>query len=266
MMKTPILTYHAIKDFTACLDDAYALQPVDFEAQLKHLSELGYKTTILATDTSKQEKAISDLDNKLIGLTFDDGHISNFTLAYPVLKKYGFKAIFFIIVNNIDKPGYISWEQLRQLETNGMSIGSHSMTHPILTRMTDRDVEYELKESKNILDKNLLFPTESISIPHGFWNNRIANIAFRVGYKQIFTSDEGYNSHDTETRIFKRIVIRKDYALKDFDKILRNNVFFCFFKRWEKFILIWLQKILGLDLYETLKKKWLIFKQIHRKC
>lgn len=264
MRKIPILTYHAIKDFATCLDDTYALWPVDFKAQLEHLYELGYKTTI-QTDTSEKENTISSIDNRLICLTFDDGYISNFTLAYPVLKKYGFKAIFFIVVNNIDKPGYMSWEQLRQLKADGMAIGSHSMNHPILTKMEDKDVEYELRESKNILDKNLLFSIDSISIPRGFWNDRIANIAFKVGYKQIFTSDEGHSNWNVETCIFKRTVIRKDYTLKDFDKIIRNNVFFFFLKKWERFFRIWLQKILGLGIYEVFKNKWLTFKQAPRK-
>ena len=160
----------------------------------------------------------------------------------------------------------MSWEQLRELNSNGMTIGSHTMNHQILTKMKEPDIEFELKESKRILEQKLLSPIDFLSIPRGFWNRRIADIARGAGYKGVFTSDEGHNDLNKDIYIFKRIVVRRDYSLNRFKEIVNNGKKFLLMKKMESFIRTGVKRLLSLEVYEMLKRNWLNFTENHRKC
>ena len=94
-------------------------------------------------------------DNKIVILNFDDGRKSQFTLAKPILDKYGFKATFYIVCNYIDnKPGYMDWKEVKQLSEEGHDIGSHSMNHINLGNLSKKELKFEIGKSKECLEKH----------------------------------------------------------------------------------------------------------------
>jgi peptidoglycan/xylan/chitin deacetylase (PgdA/CDA1 family) len=99
---------------------------------------------------------------KLIVLTFDDGFLDFYTDAYPVLQKYGFTATVFLPTAYIDgkRPGirgkeHLTWDQVRDLFAAGISFGSHTVNHPQLHNLSWKEIEYELRESKAIMESQL---------------------------------------------------------------------------------------------------------------
>ncbi len=121
-------------------------------------------------------------------LTFDDGMMNNFTRAWPVLREFHFPAYFFITVARIGQPGYMAWENLRELQDHGMIIGSHGMTHQLLVERSREDVGEELHKSRQILQENLGASVECFSIPRGFADRYVIDQAREAGYRHIFTS------------------------------------------------------------------------------
>lgn len=92
-------------------------------------------------------------NDKIVILNFDDGRKTQFTHAKPILDKYGFKATFYIVCNYIEKkPGFMNWEEVRQLYEEGHDIGSHSMDHLDLSKLSTKDLKYEIGESKKCLE------------------------------------------------------------------------------------------------------------------
>ena len=152
-------------------------------------------------------------------ITFDDGDITNYTRAYPILKELGLKAHFFILAGKINTPGYLSWEEIKELHSNGMTIGSHGITHKIMLGLNQKELDYEITESKNILEKRLGFKIDYFSIPRGFYNKNIIDLIKGAGYKAIFTSS--LKDHDD----FKigRIAIKGSWDLQHFTKALSGS-------------------------------------------
>jgi peptidoglycan/xylan/chitin deacetylase (PgdA/CDA1 family) len=98
-------------------------------------------------------------------ITFDDGMLSQYTLAKPILDKYNFKATFYIICNSVDKENRMNWNDIYVLEREGYEISSHSMNHKKLSKLSDEEMRYEIIESKRCLQENG-FDVTSFSFPY----------------------------------------------------------------------------------------------------
>jgi len=94
---------------------------------------------------------INNANNKAVILTFDDGPKSQYTNAKPVLDKYGYKATFDIICNDVGDNGYLTWEDISALYKEGYDIGSHSMDHKDLSKLSKKMVDFEVGQSKQCL-------------------------------------------------------------------------------------------------------------------
>lgn len=168
------------------------------------------------------EKQISLVikEHKDMIITFDDGEENNFVRAYPVIKNLGLQAYFFIIANKIGQEGYMTLRQVQELTNAGMLIGSHSLSHCILTEITDTELHHELKESKDILEKITGSSIDCLSIPRGFCNKRVIRTAIELGYKSIYASDyipKGFNN------CFKRIAVKNNWDIEYFKKAINGQ-------------------------------------------
>ena len=103
-------------------------------------------------------------------ITFDDGMLSQFTYAKPILDNYNFKAIFYIICNSVDKENRMNWNNIQILEEEGHEIGSHSMNHKRLSELSEENMKYEIIESKRCLQENG-FNVTSFSFPYNDGDN-----------------------------------------------------------------------------------------------
>ena len=91
--------------------------------------------------------------NKVVILNFDDGRKSQYTQAKPILDKYGFKATFYAVCNYLDnKKGYMSWKDIETLYKEGHDIGSHSMNHAHLEKLSKKGVSFEVAQSKKCFE------------------------------------------------------------------------------------------------------------------
>ena len=81
------------------------------------------------------------------------------------------------------------WEMISEMSNSGMHIGSHSCSHKNLLLLNDNDLDYEIKNSKNILEQKLGKEITSFSCPYGLYDRRIEYYVKNNGYKNFFTSD-----------------------------------------------------------------------------
>jgi peptidoglycan/xylan/chitin deacetylase (PgdA/CDA1 family) len=103
-------------------------------------------------------------------ITFDDGMLTQYTYAKPILDKFNFKATFYIICNSVDKENRMNWNNIQTLEEEEHEIGSHSMTHKRLSTLSEEEIRYEIIEAKRCLQEKG-FNVTSFSFPYNDGDN-----------------------------------------------------------------------------------------------
>jgi peptidoglycan/xylan/chitin deacetylase (PgdA/CDA1 family) len=219
-----------------------------FEEQMALLSERANTRVVTADDIFNK----AEDDAKKIVLTFDDGFIGNYLFAFDILKRYGFKATFFITVDDVSKDRYMSWEQLSVLYKNGHLIQSHTMTHAMLGECEENQITYELEASKKVIEDKIGSPVKYLSLPYGSLNERVIKIAKQIGYKAIFTSSYNEGNSDGELYQFGRIQVKDIYPLKKFLRLVDPNPSQIFFIRVNEGSKRLIKKIIGLNNYRKL--------------
>ena len=103
-------------------------------------------------------------------ITFDDGMLTQYTYAKPILDKYNFKATFYIFCNSVDKENRMNWNNIQTLEEEEHEIGSHSINHKRLSTLSEEEIRYEIIESKRCLQEKG-FNVTSFSFPYNDGDN-----------------------------------------------------------------------------------------------
>jgi peptidoglycan/xylan/chitin deacetylase (PgdA/CDA1 family) len=123
-------------------------------------------------------------------LSFDDGHVSNYVYALPLLEKYHCKATFFVIVGRISgHKDFMTWSHLAEIISLGHRVEAHSWSHAVLTSCTDAKLQTELVRSKGMIEDRLGVPVNALSAPHGRWSYRVLRACEEAGYRRLYTSD-----------------------------------------------------------------------------
>jgi len=194
----PVLTYHAIDQRPAAISTTPAL----FRRQLEELAGRGLTGISLAQAFAEREQT-GGFPPHSVALTFDDGYLSVFTEALPLLTAHGFTATVFLAAGLVGlaadaararNPDFdrdlLDWRQAEELLRAGFEIGSHSVSHPDLTRLEPAALERELGDAKSQLQQRLQVPVESFAYPYGRLNGTVRSAAGRH-YRRACTTRLG---------------------------------------------------------------------------
>lgn len=155
-----VLMYHLVEETPFTENDALFVTPEDFEAQLRALAEAGY--TFLFADE------YGPTDTPSVVLTFDDGYEDNYTIALPLLQKYGAKATVFVAVNLLGREHYLTEQQVRALADSAcVHIGSHTMNHARLGKLDADAMTQELSNSQAALRAMTGQSIRALAYPNG---------------------------------------------------------------------------------------------------
>jgi peptidoglycan/xylan/chitin deacetylase (PgdA/CDA1 family) len=163
----------------------------------------------------------SENPSLLPAVTFDDGHISDYEYALPILQSRGLIARFFITVGWTGiRPGYMGWRELRALHESGQMIGAHGWSHTLLTHCSPEDLDKELRGARLLLEERLGTPIATMSLPGGRFNRRILEACREAGYTQVYTSMPRAGREASEFLI-GRLNIRGNMSLDWIRNVLR---------------------------------------------
>jgi peptidoglycan/xylan/chitin deacetylase (PgdA/CDA1 family) len=207
-LQFPILMFHHIRDYYNLSDSlgmGLSISPSFFEEILKKIIAQKY-SVITFYDLLEFYFENKALPNKPIMLTFDDGYDDVFANAIPLLQKYSMKGSFSIITGLTGKPGYLNWEQIKQMKNLGEEITSHTVTQPSLAAVSDSDLKKELFDSKSTLDKQLNQFTQVLIYPSGRYDQKIMDEAKLAGYVMARTTESTYKLDGT--KLFQLPAIR----------------------------------------------------------
>jgi peptidoglycan/xylan/chitin deacetylase (PgdA/CDA1 family) len=163
----------------------YKLDLAEFKSHFKAIAEAIKSTPISVFDLP------AAMDNSLsLILTFDDGGSSAYSYIADILENYGWHGHFFVTVNYIGAPSFVTQEQIRALRKRGHVIGAHSCSHP--ERMSYLSWDQLIEEwgtSVAILSDILDEPVTIASVPGGYYSKKVAEAAAVSGVKALFTSE-----------------------------------------------------------------------------
>lgn len=186
----PILTYHSFDYGSGLLSVA----PENFERQMRYLKDKHYNVISL-------DELVGGIKNKrtftrnTVVITIDDGYENNFTRAYPILKKYGFPAIIFLITNSIGtRAAFLSWDEIKEMSKNNISFGGHTKNHVYLPSVNKEDVLWdEIVGCKKTIEEHIGIPVDYFCFPLGGFTEETEMLAKRAGYKGACVTNRGYD-------------------------------------------------------------------------
>lgn len=169
--EVPVLCFHRIEDDSKSV---YNVKPADFAADIKMLADSGYHSISPAQlyDYLVYNKT---LPSKPVIISFDDARVEGATIAAPILEKYGFRGVFFIMTITYNKKNYMTTEQIAQLAKAGHTIGLHSWDHTMVTKYkTAADWQKQVVAPKAQLEKIVGKPVEYWAYPDGIYDHKSA--------------------------------------------------------------------------------------------
>lgn len=198
--RMPILMYHYVSDPPADADiyrTDLSVSPAELRRQLTYLRDNGY-TTITLYDLARALANRQALPPKPVILTFDDGYRDNYTNAFPLLREFGMRGVFFLVTDFIDSgnPNYMTWEMAAEMARAGMSMEIHTRTHPNLTELKPEDVIYQVQGAQQIIAQRTGVTPRFVAYPGGFFNEAIVGqmrdldlwggVTTRFGYSHLY--------------------------------------------------------------------------------
>lgn len=198
--QVPILCYHQVRNWKPTdgkVGKDYIVEIQNFKDQIKMLADSGYHT-ILPDQLYAYLNTGAKLPSKPIMLTFDDTDLDQFTVVNPTLKKYGYKAVYFIMTVSIGKKGkfvdYMSADQIKQLSDEGNVIGSHTYDHKNFKKYAGKDWEEQLDKPTKRLEEITGKKMTEFAYPFGLWNAEgipeLKKRGFRMAYQLSTKRDE----------------------------------------------------------------------------
>ncbi|OLP17593.1 polysaccharide deacetylase [Leptolyngbya sp. 'hensonii'] len=206
--KVPILMYH---DILIQKQVFFDVTPGEFEDHLEAIRTNGLTPISMAQLVAHLRTGVP-LPAKPVLLSFDDGYRGHYTFVYPLLKKYGYPAVFAIYTNKIDKQlgrSSMTWEQVKEMAADPLvTIAAHSLSHPPdLRALPNAQLKQEIFASKVILEQNLGIPIRYFVYPAGFYDERVAKLVTEAGYEAALTMDdlnEGFAGQSESLLAIKR--------------------------------------------------------------
>jgi len=183
-VRVSIFMYHSVAPWYPGMSRVQrdlTVEPAVFDGQMRYLKENGF-TAVSLEDLIDHLLRGAPLPDKPVVLTFDDGWENQYRYGLPALAKYGHRATFFVTTDFLGHGRFMTWPQIKELEAQGMSIGSHTKSHPFLARVSEPRVKGEVEGSKAVLEKFLGHPVRTFAYPYGSYNSRVASAVHAAGY------------------------------------------------------------------------------------
>jgi len=210
-----VLLYHRVgSPFVRSVVAGQYVLPSLFRRQLRAMIASGYLPVTLeaAVDAATAERRFA--------VTFDDGYASFARRALPVLAEMGVPATVFVVVGAIG--GTNKWDQLAgdrvepmmskqeilDVSAAGVEVGSHTLSHPRLTQLSQRALEREVRDSKAVLEDLLGRVVTSFSYPYGDWDERTRDAVASAGYRLAVATTRGVIRPSVDKLAIPRVNVR----------------------------------------------------------
>ncbi|MFM5050991.1 polysaccharide deacetylase family protein [Aeromonas veronii] len=218
----PVIMYHRFIEQDSEKGVHGTWMPITmFEKHLRLMKWLGYETLTFRDLADKGFIHRLQYGKKYLMITADDGYQDNLTRMLPLLEKYGYKAVVYVVTgegynrwdvehptNPDTKVSLMSGEQVKALAASGhVEIGGHTLTHPRLSKLTPEQQAHEIQENKRQLEALLGHPLLSFAYPYGDMNESAKEQAITAGYRFAVATNSGPKAMHQDPFQIRRIAI-----------------------------------------------------------
>jgi len=222
--QVPILCYHRLRAWkptdTHSMKD-YIVPVETFKEQIKILADSGYHT-ILPDQLFAYLTTGAPLPPKPIVLTFDDSEEEHFTIAATEMKKYGFKAVFFVMTVTLDRPGYLTKQEIKALSDEGHMVESHTWDHHNVKKYEGKDWEIQVERPIKTLESITGKPVKYFAYPFGLWNEEAIPQLKKYGIIAAFQLVDKRSQQEPLYTI-KRMIVPGEWTAAQMLKRMKSN-------------------------------------------
>ena len=224
--RVPVLMYHEIADATAT-SSPLAVAPDVFADQLAYLHDDGFYTLTACELAAFLADGVGALPDRPVVLTFDDGYGDFYTDALPVLKQHGFTGTLFQTTGWVGKEGeakrMLNWRELAELHDTGIEIGAHTVRHPQLDQLPEKELRDELYISKSVLEDKLGFAVPGLAYPFGYSNRKVREVARELGYTYAYSVDNALTTDAAGKFTLPRLTVRRTTTMDQFRRMVNGK-------------------------------------------
>lgn len=229
--EVPVLLYHRIiTDSAQAGKHGTYVTLAQIDAHFRYLKRNNY-TPVTFEDLKFIDRF--DCDKKYVVLTFDDGYRDNYTLLMPLLEKYGFKAVIYLVTHKAENSWdlkderrtfpLLTREQVIDMSKRGIEFGAHTMNHVDLTQVGVEVAWKEIEGSKKYLEDLLGKEVKTFAYPYGRTNDAVKELVKRAGFKYGIGTVNGPLAMQQDLYNIRRIVIHPDTNIFRFARKVKGN-------------------------------------------
>jgi len=212
----PILLYHHIEEHDP--PGRYYIPPEDFAGQMKALRDWGY-TSITPLQLITAITTGAALPPRPVVITFDDGDLSVYTQAFPIMRQFGFVGATYLVGDYLNAEEFMTTGMVKDLAANGWEIGAHSMSHLDLTAQHD-NLSEETGGVRALLRSEVGVPINTFAYPFGTVDADVANAVAKAGYYGGMGLGIGYVHDLYDLYYLSRIEVRAGTSIDELGKML----------------------------------------------
>lgn len=224
--RVPIFAYHQVAETGAEGGYPWTVTPAAFEAHLRVLAGEGCQVTDLENFVTELRQG--RVSPRTVVLTFDDGFRGVWLHAYPLLKRYGFRATLFLATESIDTASFpwvaprlrghedpdewrpLRWSEVREMTSPTLGLGSHTVSHPHLARCTAADMAREVNDSRRRIKEEAGVEVTLLAYPggiarYGDHSEQTRQVLAAAGYTAAVVSEIGRNGRGADPLRLRRL-------------------------------------------------------------
>jgi peptidoglycan/xylan/chitin deacetylase (PgdA/CDA1 family) len=202
--RVPVLTYHRVAPVSAVGQLDLKVDPANFVAELAALHQAGYHTIHQSQLFNALYKGAA-LPSKPIIISVDDGYVDDVRTILPALERWHMVATFFVITGRMTEPGFLTADQIRELDRAGMDVGDHTAHHVDLRLLTPSQLRTETAGSRQVLAAVLGHPIYYFAYPFGTFNSAVVSAVRSAGFTLAYSTAAGTTESTTAPLTMPRI-------------------------------------------------------------
>lgn len=218
MSRIVILMYHMIDEPRTNRERRFACPPNRFRQHMRMLRSGGFE--LVGLESIRQHLSGERvLPSGAVAVTLDDGFCDNYEKAFPILIEHGIPATVFMVTGALGKDNawmsdshfrrrrMLSCSQAREMAEAGIVFGSHTVSHPRLSRLGKEEAAFELRESKKQLEAGLETAVTHFAYPYGDFSPETVQLVKEAGYRTACTTRSGFNRRKSSPYLLRRLEV-----------------------------------------------------------
>ena len=239
MRTLPVLLYHSISDVASSEAARFAISPKVFDEHMRHLAEEGYSSmtvteflpALLAPDAPDGSGDV--LPERPVLVTFDDGFRDFLTSALPVLQRHGIASTLYAttgFMGDGEAPGtnpsgdeMLSWHELAEVARQGVEVGAHTHSHPMLDTLPHAAARDEITRCKALIEQHTETAVASFAYPHGYSSAWVRRVVAEAGYTSACAVKNAMSHPGDDRFAIARLMLEASHTRGDFLRMLSGD-------------------------------------------